>query len=199
MVGAALRLGGGAAAIYLGKGRQLVRALGPGSVSSFLKVILDIFYVVLWVAAVGSAIGVVALLLISFDPQILPGRLFVDMSSTDHEPVPAAAALIAGVTLYLVGLIIIVQRLRRIFATMTAGDPFHPDNVRRLRIIALVLALLEIGRYFAAAFRHFVLHGTPSAGEGGNLTTWFAVLVIVVLAEVFREGARLRRDAELTI
>ena len=34
---------------------------------------------------------------------------------------------------------------------------------------------------------------------GVNLTTWFAVLVIIVLAEVFREGARLRRDAELTI
>jgi hypothetical protein len=32
-----------------------------------------------------------------------------------------------------------------------------------------------------------------------NLTTWFAVLVIVVLAEVFREGARLRGEAELTI
>jgi hypothetical protein len=32
-----------------------------------------------------------------------------------------------------------------------------------------------------------------------NLTTWFAVLVIIVLAEVFREGARLRGEAELTI
>jgi len=32
-----------------------------------------------------------------------------------------------------------------------------------------------------------------------NLTTWFAVLVILVLAEVFREGARLRNEAELTI
>jgi hypothetical protein len=34
---------------------------------------------------------------------------------------------------------------------------------------------------------------------GVSLTTWFAVLVIVVLAEVFREGARLRGEAELTI
>jgi hypothetical protein len=36
-------------------------------------------------------------------------------------------------------------------------------------------------------------------GGGISLTTWFAVLVIFVLAEVFREGARLRGDAELTI
>jgi hypothetical protein len=36
-------------------------------------------------------------------------------------------------------------------------------------------------------------------GEDFNLTIWFAVLVVLVLAEVFREGARLRREAELTI
>jgi hypothetical protein len=34
---------------------------------------------------------------------------------------------------------------------------------------------------------------------GFNPTAWFAVLVVFVLAEVFREGARLRREAELTI
>jgi hypothetical protein len=32
-----------------------------------------------------------------------------------------------------------------------------------------------------------------------SLTSWFSVLVVFVLAEVFREGARLRREAELTI
>jgi hypothetical protein len=42
-------------------------------------------------------------------------------------------------------------------------------------------------------------HGAAHVGASINLTTWFAVLVIVVLAEVFREGARLRGEAELTI
>ena len=32
------------------------------------------------------------------------------------------------------------QDSRRIFATLTAGDPFHPDNVARLRLIGLMLA-----------------------------------------------------------
>ena len=43
----------------------------------------------------------------------------------------------------------------------------------------------------------------PGRVAGGgltlNLTAWFAILVVFVLAEVFREGARLRQDAELTI
>jgi hypothetical protein len=42
----------------------------------------------------------------------------------------------------------------------------------------------------------------PGAGReqpNMSLTAWFSVLVVFVLAEVFREGARLRREAELTI
>ena len=38
-----------------------------------------------------------------------------------------------------------------------------------------------------------------TAGWPIDVTAWFAVLIVFVLAEVFREGARLRREAELTI
>jgi hypothetical protein len=172
----------------------MIRALGPGSLSSFLKVILDVAYVVLWLFAIAVGLGILGLLLISFDPQILPPavQMHLDVSA------PVSAFELAGVLLYAIGVAVIVQRLRRIFGTMTAGDPFHPDNVRRLRIIGLVLALLEIDRYVFGAIGH-LLHARGGGAAGLNLTAWFAVLVIVVLAEVFREGARLRRDAELTI
>ena len=36
-------------------------------------------------------------------------------------------------------------------------------------------------------------------GLGELLTPVFSVLIVFVLAEVFREGARLRRESELTI
>jgi hypothetical protein len=171
----------------------MIRALGPGSLSSFLKVILDVAYVVLWLFAIAAGLGILILLLISFDPQILPPAVQVHLDVS----APVSAFELLGVELYAIGVIVIVQRMRRIFGAMTAGDPFHPDNVRRLRIIGLVLALLEIDRYVFAAIGH-LLH---AKGDGGglNVTAWFAVLVIFVLAEVFREGARLRRDAELTI
>jgi hypothetical protein len=171
----------------------MIRALGPGSVSSFLKVILDVAYYVLWLFAGVIGVGIVVLLLVSFNPQLLPD---VVRSHVPGGPIGAALHL-AGVELYAIGVVVIVQRLRRVFGTMTAGDPFHPDNVRRLRVIGMVLALLEIDRYVFGALDRFLLH-VPAA-TGLNLTAWFAVLVIVVLAEVFREGARLRRDAELTI
>jgi hypothetical protein len=177
----------------------MIRALGPGSVSSFLKVILDVFYVVLWAVGLVFAVIIVGLLLISFDPQVLPAAVLAHAEIMGHSPGLPAAVRLTGAELSLIGVLIIVQRLRKIFGAMTAGDPFHPDNVRRLRVIALVLALIEVNDYVFGALDHFVLGAKVPTGFSLNLTAWFAVLVIVVLAEVFREGARLRRDAELTI
>jgi hypothetical protein len=177
---------------------KMIRALGPGSVSSFLKVILDVFYYVLWGVGFIVAALVLGLLLISFDPQILPAAILAHADIMGQAPGLAAAVRLSGAELSLIGVVVIVQRLRRIFGAMTAGDPFHPDNVRRLRVIALVLGLIEINRYLFAALDRFVLH-IHTQGLSLDFTPWFAVLVIVVLAEVFREGARLRRDAELTI
>jgi hypothetical protein len=177
----------------------MIRALGPGSVSSFLKVILDVFYYVLWTAAFVVAVAVLILLLISFDPQVLPSAALTQAKIIGHPPGLAAAIMLAGAELSLIGVTVIVQRLRRIFGAMTAGDPFHPDNVRRLRVIALVLAAIEVNGYLFGALDRFAFGVRDAPGFSLNLTSWFAVLVIVVLAEVFREGARLRRDAELTI
>jgi hypothetical protein len=178
---------------------EVIRALGPGSVSSILKAILDVFYVVLWVFAGVFAFVILALLLISFDPTLLPAVVLRHAVVMGHAPGIGAAALLFGAEISLVGVMVIVQMLRRIFGTLTAGDPFHPDNVRRLRVIAAALALVELNGYAIGAFDRLVLGGGHVRSFDLNLTAWFAVLVIVVLAEVFREGARLRRDAELTI
>ena len=91
------------------------------------------------------------------------------------------------------------MRRRKIFATLTAGDPFEPENVRRLRVIGVMLGALELSRYAAALITAWIAPHDAKPATGVSLTAWFAVLVVFVLAEVFREGARLRREAELTI
>jgi hypothetical protein len=189
-----------------------MRALGPGSVSSFLKVILDVVRWVLMISAAAVSVGIVGVLLLSFNPDLLGGGVDVgDLHVKGAWLGPIAAGALLAADLYLAGAIVIVGRLRKIFQTLIAGDPFHPDNVRRLRIIGATLAALEIGRNVFAGLAtavghalglshngHFGAHGLD-IGDGVHLTTWFSVLVIVVLAEVFREGARLRGEAELTI
>jgi hypothetical protein len=93
---------------------------------------------------------------------------------------------------------VIVERLRRVFATLTAGDPFHPDNVRRLRVVGLALAALLVANYVFYSVNQW-LFPDKNFFDSFSLSAWFPVLVVFVLAEVFREGARLRREAELTI
>ena len=171
-----------------------MRALGPGSVSTLLKVALDAICVLLWVAL--GLLLVAALVALLLPPDLEVWRQVTRASA--RGPVLAAGLIAYAVSTVVV--LFIVLRLRRIFATLTGGDPFHPGNVLRLRAIGFALAALELINYLTNlvsgwAFRdqlqklHFPFHPTA----------WFAVLVVFVLAEVFREGARLRNEAELTI
>jgi len=174
-----------------------MRALGPGSVSSFLKIVLDAVYAIVVVSVGALVLLAVAALLFSVNPALLSGVKFSEAGEIEQRaPVVVGGLLAAGA--YMAGVLVILGALRRIFATLTAGDPFHPDNVGRLRAIGLILAALELGRYLVwgvSAWLPWVRDVRPTF----SLTAWFSVLVVFVLAEVFREGARLRREAELTI
>jgi hypothetical protein len=185
-----------------------MRALGPGSVSSFLKIILDVVFAALWIGVVVLSLITLAALLLSFNPDLLanltqatdPGAVARDSALGELATNgPSITSGLLAAALYLAGVLVIVGSLRRIFMTLTAGDPFHPDNVARLRLIGLMLAGLELGRYAFLALSAWLLPAVSRAEAKMSLTPWFSVLVVFVLAEVFREGARLRREAELTI
>jgi hypothetical protein len=177
-----------------------MRTLGPGSVSSFLKIILDVTWFALWVLIGILALAGLAALLLSFNTELIEQIEFrTDLGEDPAKIGPMlAAALFAG-ALYMGGVLLIVGNLRRIFLTLTAGDPFHPDNVGRLRFIGLALAGLELGRWVFWGATAMLFPDVDRGNGALSLTTWFSVMVVFVLAEVFREGARLRREAELTI
>jgi hypothetical protein len=174
-----------------------MRALGPGSVSSFLKIVLDVVYLALWIALGAAGLAMLAALLFAFNPNLFPAPMSADAAVVARRG-PLFAGALGVVALSIGGVLVIVDALRRIFVTLTAGDPFHPQNALRLRLIGLMLGALELGRYAVwgvAPLAPWVKRVEPNF----NLTAWFSVLVVFVLAEVFREGARLRREAELTI
>jgi hypothetical protein len=179
----------------------MMRALGPGSVSSLLKLVLDVISFALWAA-------LAALIVIAFIALLLPVDLGLWRKVVADEAAlgalqargPVLAAGLLAFAVYLGVVQYIVQRLRHIFATLTAGDPFRPDNVKRLRAIGFGLAGLELINYATPMLSNWAFRSQiREAHWSVNLTAWFAVLVVFVLAEVFREGARLRSEAELTI
>jgi hypothetical protein len=180
-----------------------MRTLGPGSIASLLKIALDVAYAALWAALVlvvfAAAAGLLALpFLVGHTPITIDGHKTDIAVLVSHWPMLLAAAF--AVAAYVAVLLVIFFRLRQVFATLILGDPFRPENVGRLRIVGLALIALEVVGY---AVRLALVWAMPDREDSVdftvNLSGWFAILVVFVLAEVFREGARLRRDAELTI
>jgi hypothetical protein len=166
-----------------------MRAIGRGSLASGLRILLDVLRIALWVIlAVAAALAVL----------YAAGPADIDRLDPWYMTTFDFALTIAA----LIAALLVVGRLRRIFATLSAGDPFVPENADHLRIIAIVISVFEAARLIATGVRSSLLSGAGGESEIAiqiNLLVWFAALSLFVLSEVFREGARLRADQQLTI
>jgi hypothetical protein len=99
-----------------------------------------------------------------------------------------------------------VQQLRKLFRALRDGQVFAAANVRRVQRVGWAVILAEPVRalitYSAQDYArsHFVGDGIRFVVNFDlNLGTIFAGLAILVIAEVFRAGARLAEDQSLTI
>lgn len=203
-----------------------MKALGKGSVASIVKVGLNIAWVILWIALGGlviAALGYAGLLVaISagyVDANILTGgggdirigdsdgsnfNITYDEPGGATWPVVVPALMIGAVVI--VGGLVIVRRLGKLFDSFTSGEPFRRENATHLRYIWIAMLVIELARYALFALTGILLaaFGTPEGTTAKfeadiDLTNWMAILVLIVLAEVFREGARLKEEQELTI
>jgi hypothetical protein len=180
-----------------------MRALGPGSVSSFLKVVVEVVHAALW-TLLGLQLLAGALILLAgpFGFTLLrvsPFVIHITGVPRFSGETPAVALMLGFSVLYVGGLLAVFGQMRRVLATLIRGDPFHPANVNRLRVMGLALVGLELVGYLVRLAVHWFVRTEQPWPFSLNATGWFAILVVFVLAEVFREGARLRSEAELTI
>ncbi|WP_291843789.1 DUF2975 domain-containing protein [Maricaulis sp.] len=184
-----------------------MKALGSGSLASVLKVVLDVVWYLAW-----GLLGFSALVLVATAATLLMDWLgyspsfvtqFFDAVRNHGWVYPIFVAEI-------VAFLVVIDRLRRIFSTLIAGDPFVPENAGHLRVIAIAIAAYQILRHVTQGAVAMILTlldmdnpvvgGLELAGVGGiDLGAWFAVVALLVLAEVFREGARMRQEQKLTI
>lgn len=181
------------------KAQSPFKALGPGSVSSLLKTALDIAYTLLILLTLMACL---VFLVVAFIPMDQVGLTVSDDTGGTRIPLPRAHALfgVGAFIGYFGGFALILRHLRSIFRTLTLGDPFQPENVSRLKQVGLVLAVVTGGVWLGQLAMSRLARGVMDPPSLFNLVTpAFSVLVVFVLAEVFREGARLRRESELTI
>ena len=183
-----------------------MKALGQGSLAQILKILLDIVYYLLWAGLVLASLIIVLIVfgglyrLLGSGPDLPPGLMqFLAMDVV--LALPLAIAALATLTF-------VVDRLRRIGATLIAGDPFVAENSNHLRAIAIGIGVYQLLHYAAHGVLALLFTLLGRSVESGarvvpefslNLSAWFAVLAILVLSEIFREGTRMREEQKLTI
>lgn len=177
-----------------------MRALGRGSLASGLRILLDVLRVVLWVIlALATVLAALGVYVYAAGPADSVLGVRVERIDPWYMTTFAFALAIGA----LIAALLVVARLRRIFATLSAGDPFVPENADHLRIIAIVIAVFEAARLILSGVQASMPATADVAARAVgieiNFLVWFAVLSLFVLSEVFREGARLRADQQLTI
>jgi Protein of unknown function (DUF2975) len=193
-----------------------MRALGKGSIAELIRIGLLIAWAALWVFAVGLVGVAIAYAMnaagfVDLHPVFGPdSHIRIDDTVIETPgaaaswPVVVPALLIGAVVI--AGALIIVWRLRRLFDSFCSGQPFAKENATHLRAIWITMIAIEIARYLLLALTGVLLanFGGPLAEHAEinvqiNLSTWGSILILIVLAEVFREGARMRAEQELTI
>jgi hypothetical protein len=184
-----------------------------------IKVGLEVLWVVSWIAAAALALagllyfgGLLLVQLGLIEAPRIGGEITLDK---DGAPIHAAdlfswpvviTALLAG-GVAIAGGLVVIARLRALFANFCSGAPFKTENADHLRAIWITMVVVEASRFVIAAGVGLLVlaFGTPAnlamrvSNPSIDLTTWGAILVLIVLAEVFREGARLREEQDLTV
>ena len=92
-----------------------------------------------------------------------------------------------------------LTKLKEIVETVRQGDPFVAENADRLRVIAWALLVTQVMHLVFGAMVHIARSANAEMEWEFSLTGWLAVLLLFVLARVFKEGARLRDDLEAMI
>ena len=157
--------------------------------------------VAFWVLTVGAVLipaAVIGLKLLTPDAMLTAGQ----GEEAIQFSLPWAYVLLVATAAfaYLSISALIFRLLIRIVATLRVGDPFHPLNVRRLHQIGAAFASVTLGVWIGQFLVARFVRGAMEAPSPFDLITpSFAVVILVVIAEVFREGARLRRESELTV
>ncbi|MCX7359027.1 MAG: DUF2975 domain-containing protein [Alphaproteobacteria bacterium] len=193
-----------------------MKALGKGSIAEIIRIGLLIAWIVLWMAAATLVAVAVAFALhsagvvdmgnffapdngmrLSFgeDTIVLP-------AGAPTWPLFTAAILIGAVVVG--GGLMIVWRLRQLVESFCSGEPFARTNATHLRAIWITMVGIEVARYALLFLTVAALTGFGATQDADltlkiDLSTWGSILILIVLAEVFREGARLKEEQELTI
>ena len=120
-----------------------------------------------------------------------------------NPPVAAVVRTVVGVTAVMAVVLVVLHHLRRIFRRLVEGRPFLDENARRLRFIGLAVVAGELAW---AAFQYLGQRAVIGALSSAQISfhavfaprpsVVLAGLALLIVAEIFREGIKMRADLE---
>jgi hypothetical protein len=173
-----------------------MRLIGRRSIASALRWVLGFVNVLVTVAVVATGLLLLASLI---TPDF--GAGFIDALAEDepgwrplmlNEHATFLAAFVAMLSTWW-----ILNRLRRMFLAVNLGDAFERANVGRLQGVGVGLIGVQISA--------LILAWTVPEGVIDNLDysvdlgAWLGILIVFMLAEVFRQGAAMRDEHQMTV
>lgn len=103
----------------------------------------------------------------------------------------------------LISLVILFQ-LFRLVQMVAKGDPFSPENPRRIRCVAYAVLAISVSNIAFRTLNHHYLHYGSEWWMGMNVLIKgaeraFFILGLLIVAKLLETGVRLQQDQNLTV
>lgn len=164
-----------------------MRAIGKGSLASLLAMGLHFTRIILWIAFIGLAVAM----------AVVPFATLISGATDGGFGVSAEKYLnIAHHFVTFAVMLFVVNRLLEILKTLRFGSPFVKENADRFRGLGYALLIGE-GAKFVFGFMSLIMDAEVETNS--SIISWLSIIAVFVLAEVFREGARMKEEQDLTV
>lgn len=169
------------------------------------KVLLALLMGLLAIAGAGLVLG--AILAPVFEAEILAQIAAEAGQSPPRGFVWGLAALLLAIAALVAMIVYFLLMLWRIVGTVAAGDPFVPENARRLSLMGwlalagnILAVVIGAGAVWLARVAE-VLDDDFELGEefGFDASGLILILTLFILARVFRKGTQMRDELEGTV
>ncbi len=138
---------------------------------------------------------------------MLPGFGGANDSDTIEASPLSVVAICATMALILAALFHFFGKLRAVIVSVGEGDPFTPENARRLNAMAWLFLGVKALAVLVGGLRLYLANLMDIDANGGNsldfslydLDAIVIVIVLFILARIFRHGAAMREDLKGTV
>ncbi|MEE4200978.1 DUF2975 domain-containing protein [Erythrobacter sp.] len=168
------------------------------------KVLTVLMQIFMAIAAIALAIAIPIILIFSGTINAEIAAEYGD--AVGSLPLAAMIALFASLLVLVLLVFVFFGKLRAIIASVGEGDPFVPENAQRLNMMAWLMLAVQAIMISIAGFAVTVATWASDFEEGDfaievglDLTGVLIVIVLFILARVFKHGAAMREDLEGTV